>query len=431
LLFQNRKTILSEQGRIKYAVVMRIWVKLLVASVLGVTLGFLLPYENQSVLGVLGWFEQFALHFGRYSAIPLLFFALVTAVYKLRMDKAFWPLVVKSFLVMIGSAIFVILSGIVITILFPPARIPIQIEEQVETLMPDLAGTVLKIFPDNMFSVLLTNGMFIFPLCVFAFFIGMGLSFDRNYSKPIINLVDSLSRIFYHIAAFFTEIIAFAIIALSAYWSIRYHALLNTGVFRDMMLLLGILSAVLVFVIFPLLLYLLKPRSNPWVQLYGSLGPAFGAFFSGDINFTIPLLIRHVKENLGVRRSANSVIVSLFAVFGRAGSAMVAAVSFIVIIKSYSVLGIPLGDAAAIGVRAFLISFLLSPYPGSGAFTALALLGMEYGHGFEAGYLILKPLAFYLVSIGTFIDVMIFSFASYALGKMSGLQEDKDTRHFI
>lgn len=410
---------------------MKIWLKLLIGSILGAVLGFLLPQENASVLGVLSWLEQFALHLGRYSAVPLLFFALVMAVYHLRMDKEFWPVMGRSLLVMILSAVVVIFLGIIVTILFPPARIPIQIEENFETVSLDLPETILRVFPNNMFRAVLTDGMFLFPLCVMAFFIGMGLSFDKNYARPIAGIVDALSRIFYHIATFFTEIIALAIIALAAYWAVRYHAVLQAGVFRDLLLLLGIFAAVLVFGIFPLFLFIAKPQSNPWAQLYGSLGQAVGGFLSGDINFTLPLLFRHVKENLGVRRRANAVTISLFAVFGRAGSAMVAAVCFLVIIKSYSSLGVSIGDVLGIGVRSVLISFLLAPYPGSGAYTALAVLGMGYGRSFESGYLILKPLAFYLISIGTFIDVMICSFASYMVGKASGLQEEKDVRHFI
>ena len=110
---------------------------------------------------------------------------------------------------------------------------------------------------------------------------------------------------------------------------------------------------------------------------------------------------------------------------------MVAAASFIVIIKSYSSLGITAGDIFAIGGRAFLISFLLARHPGDGAYTALAVLCLSYGRGFEAGYLILKHLAFYLIAVGTFLDVMITSLSAYALAKISGFQEEKSIRHFI
>jgi Na+/H+-dicarboxylate symporter len=110
---------------------------------------------------------------------------------------------------------------------------------------------------------------------------------------------------------------------------------------------------------------------------------------------------------------------------------MTAAVAFIVIINSYSSLGITSSDIITIGVQAFLISFLLARNPGDGAYTALAALCLAYGRGYEAGYLILKPLAFYLISIGTFLDVMIATFGSFVIAKLTHLQEDKRPKNFI
>ena len=410
---------------------MKIWIKLLIGSALGIVLGFLLPEENQTVFSAMSWLEHFALNIGRYAAIPMLFFSLVIAIYELRQDREFWPLLGRSFLVMIGGGLFIITLGIIVTLLFSPARIPILIEEQYETVSLHIPDLALGLFPPNLFKALVNDGVYLLPAWFLAFFLAMGLGLDRNYSKPVLSLGDSLSRIFYHVAAFFSEILVVVIIALAAYWAIRYNTVLRSDVFRDLILLLGIFSVVLAFGIFPLFLLILQPKINPWVSLYGSLGTAFAAFFSGDINFTLPVMYRHVKENLGVRRRSNAVTISLFSIFGRAGSAMVAAVSFIVIINSYSRLGIALKDVVTIGLYALLISFCLAGHPGNGAFTALAVLSMYYGKGFEAGYLILKPMAFYLVSIGAFLDAMFCSFASYAVGKWSGFQEDKDMRHFI
>jgi Na+/H+-dicarboxylate symporter len=372
-----------------------------------------------------------AIHIGRYTTVPILIFSLTIAIYELRQDGQFWPLIFRSVLLILGSAVFVIAAGILVTMLFPPGRIPIQVDEQVELISLDLYQGALELFPPNMFSALFADGIQLLPLCVFAFFLGMGLSYDRNYTKPVISLIDSLSRIFYHIASFFSEILGLIIIALAAYWAIRFHGALQAEVFRDLILLLGIFSVVLGFGILPLFLYFIKPKVNPWAALYGSLGPALGAFFSGDINFSIPVIFRHIKENLGVRRRSNAVTVALFAAFGRAGSAMVAAASFIVIIKSYSSLGITLADVASIGLRSALISFLLARHPGDAAYTALAALCLDYGRGYEAGYLILKPLAFYLIACGTFLDVMINCFAGFALARTGNFQEDRKPRLFI
>ncbi|MDR0598784.1 MAG: cation:dicarboxylase symporter family transporter [Treponema sp.] len=410
---------------------MKIWVKLLIGSVLGTTLGFLLPYDHGGVLSVFAWLERMAVQIGRYTAVPLLFFSLIIAIYELRQDREFWPLIGRSLLLMLGGAVLIVASGILVTLLFRPARIPILIEEQFEVASLTAAEMLLELFPSNLFTALVNTGLYLFPAWVLAFFLALGLGLDRGYSKPLLSLGDSLSRVFYHIASFFSEILALVIIVLAAYWAVRYHAALRADVFRDLILLLGIFGAVLAFGIFPLILLIIRPKHNPWTALYGALGPALAAFFSGDMNFTLPVLFQHVKENLGVRRRSNAVTVSLFSIFSRAGSAMVAASAFIVIIKSYSSLDIHFSDALSIGIKTFLISFLLGGHPGNAAYTALAALCMDYGKGFEAGYLILKPIAFYLVAVGACLDVIFCAYASYIVGKWGKFQEDKDPRYFI
>ena len=410
---------------------MKVWLKLLLGSILGIFLGFLLPSDNQTISNGIAWFAELAIRIGRYSLAPILVFSLTIAVYELRQDGQFWWMVFRTFLVIICCAVFVISMGIIVTLLFPPARIPILIEEQAEAVSLNTADNILNLFPSNMFAAVAGDGIFILPACVFAFFLGMGLSYDRNYTKPIIALVDSLSRIFYHIVAFFSEVLGLVMIVLSAYWAIRFHNVLKADVFRDLIMLLGVFSVVLGFGILPLFLYFIKPKTNPWLVLYGSLSQALSGFFSGDINFTLPILFRHIKENLGTRRRCNAVTVTLFTAFGRAGSAMVAAVAFIVIIKSYSSLGMTTGNILSIAGRAFLISFLLAGHPGNGAYTALAVLCMGYGGGFEAGYLILKPMAFYLIAVGTFLDVMICTIASFGISRAVGFQEDKKVSHYI
>jgi Na+/H+-dicarboxylate symporter len=410
---------------------MKVWIKLLIGSILGVALGFLWPAGNQSLTDAFAWLEVLAIRIGRYALAPMLIFSLTIAIYELRQDGVFWRLIFRSFLAALGIGAFVITAGIIVTLLFPPARIPILVEEQIEAVSLSIPETLMEIFPSNMFSALVTEGTFLLPVCVFAFFFAMGLSYDRNYTKPVIALADSFSRIFYHVASFFSEILGFILIVLSASWSIRFDEILKTGMFRDLIILLGIFSLILGFVILPLFLLFLKPKTNPWAVVYGSLGPALAAFFSGDINVTLPVVLRHAKENLGARRRSNTVTAAFFSIFGRSGSAMVASAAFIVIIKSYSSLEISMADVLSIGIRALIISFALMQHPGDGAYTALAMLSLGYGGVFKAGYLILKPLAFYLITVGTFLDVMIMSLSAYALAKISGFQEEKSLRHFI
>jgi Na+/H+-dicarboxylate symporter len=411
---------------------MKVWIKLLLGTLVGILAAQFLPPDNQQVNATLLWLEELSLRIGRYTVVPLLVFSLSIAVHELRQEGRFWSMVLRSFICIAAAGLVVIASGLLVIQIFSPGRVPIHVEEELGTVSLDTAANILALFPSNMFQALAGDGVYLFPACVFAFFLGMGLSYDRGFTKPVIVLVDSLSRIFYHIAVFFSEILGFFMIILAAYWALRFKGVLREKVYNDLIILLGGLSIGLCFIIMPLFLYFLRPKVNPWAVLYGNLGPALASWFSGDINFTLPLMLRHGKENSGIRRRSNTLVLALFNTFGRAGSAMTAAVAFILIIKSYSRLDITLVDSLSIGLRAFVISFFLAGRPGDGAYIALALLCLGYGRGFvEAGYLFLKPLAFYLVTIGTFLDVMIASFCSFAIARVSGCQEDKSPRYFI
>ena len=378
------------------------------------------------------WLEKLSLGIGRYAVIPVLVFSLTIAVYELRMDDQFWSLLLKNFLVIIAASVLVIFLGIMASMFFLPDRIPIETVEQVEINNIDPSANILELFPSNMFSVLAGNGVYLFPVCVFAFFLGLGLNYDRNYSKPVLSLIDSLSRVFYHVASFFSEILGFIIIILAAFWAVRFSAVLEANVFKEMVIMLGVFAVVLCFGILPLFLYFFRVKTNPWLVLYGFLGPAITAFFSGDINFTIPVLQRHSKENFGIRRRSSALSLALFSTFCRCGSAMVASVAFIVIIKSYSYITISTSILFSIGLRALLISFLIARHPGEGAYIVLVALCLNYGSGeFSAGYLIMKPLAFYLVSVGTFIDIMLNAFGTYILARTNGHIEEKNLVRLI
>jgi len=411
--------------QIRYNKQMKVWIKLLVGAILGIVLGIFAP-GSQRFLDSMVWLEQFVLSIGCYAIIPVFVFSLAISIYELRQDGRFWSLVIKNLFWIAIVSIIVISIGVLATLVFPPARIPVMAEEQLDAIKLDVAKNIKGLFPSNMLSVLAGEGVYLFPVYVFAFFFGMGLSYDKSYSKLIISITDSLSRIFFYIASFFIEILGFIMIVLSAYWMIRFKGVLQAGIFFDLVGLLGIIAAVLGFGIFPLFFYVIKPKISPWSALYGSLGPAIAAFFSGDINFSLPVLMRHTKENFGVKRRSNTVSIALFSSFCRAGSAMVAAVAFIVIFKSYSSLGIRFSEVMAISVRAFAVSFMLAGHPRDGAYTALTVLCLGYGQGFEAGYLILKPMAFYLIAVGTFLDVMIAAFSTYALAQLNGYIEEKN-----
>ena len=106
---------------------MKVWLKLLIGSFLGMLLGFLIPSDNITLSNNIAWLVEFVIRIGRYCLVPVLVFSLTIAVYELRQDGRFWSLLLKTALVLILSSAFVVSLGIVVTLIFTPSRIPILI----------------------------------------------------------------------------------------------------------------------------------------------------------------------------------------------------------------------------------------------------------------------------------------------------------------
>lgn len=403
---------------------MKVWVKLLIGSLLGGVLGWFLPSDNAVITGILGWLQEMGMRVGRYAAAPMLVFSLTIAVYELREDGRFWGLVAQTALMIIGIGAFMMLLGIGVIYLAPAIRIPILAVEQVADIGFNPLEGITALFPGNMVSVLAGDGGYLFPLCGFAFFMGLGLSYSRSVAKPVITLIDSLSHIFYYIGTFFVEALGIVMLILGAYWSVRYRGVLQDESFRNIVLLLGLVSLVIGFVILPIFFSFLGGRTHLQGILRGAPGPGAAGFFSGDTTFMLPILFHYTKETLGLRRRSSSVTIPLFMTFCRAGSALIGVIALAVVIRSYSSLSLKLPDIFFLGLKGFVISLLLSQYPGSAAYTALAVLCIHVGKDFESGYLILKPLGFYLIALGTFLDVLIASYAAGSIAARNGFRQN-------
>ena len=155
------------------------------------------------------------------------------------------------------------------------------------------------------------------------------------------------------------------------------------------------------------------------------------AFFSMDSNLALVVNIRHSKESLGIRRRINSTCLPLFSAFGRGGSACVTAISFVVILRSYSGLGIAFTDVLWIIGLSFALSFLLSPISIGGPFAAITIMCTWYGRGFDAGYLLLKNAVPLMCAVGAAIDTTNALLGTYLIAEKNKMLEHKEIRKYI
>jgi len=406
---------------------MKIWIKLLIGSLIGLAAGFFIPVSAQ------GFFDSLAsllVGIGRYALFPFIFFSLGIGTSELRQEKRLLRVYYSVLKYLVLAAGLLILIGTLSVLVFPPERIPITIESDHGFDAVSVIGGLKTIFPSNLFAVFFGSGDFLLPVIVLAFLLGLNMDFDRQLTRPVMQLFDSLSRIFYHLNSLVAELVAVALIAIAAA-RVSHLSHADLGMYKQIIIILAVDAAVVAFGVFPGALYLLGLKENPYRWLYAAIGPAIAGLFTGDHYVSLGILTKHGKESLGVPRMVGSAVYPLFAVIGRAGTAMVATVSFILILRSYSSLEITLLQTLWVMLFSFIVSFILGAMPGNGAFYAIFMLCSLYAKGLQEGYLILRTIAPLLVSVGAFIDILSSAFVSLLVAREENVWTEVETENFI
>lgn len=397
---------------------------------MGVIMALFLPLDSNTAKNLLEFFTEISVRMGRYFLLPTIFFSMGVAIARLRIKKTLFRTGGLIVLTGVFSTLVVVLLGVFSAFIIDIPRIPILDESTPNPNLLTIQEHFLLLFPVNGIGGLL-DGENLTPLYVLAIFLGFGFAADQMHAKPVFTFFDSASRICYSVLCLFVDFLAIGMIAISCSWFISFFDTLNREVYTGLIILLAGNAVVIICGVLPLLLWLFAKKTQPYKVLYASIAPIITGLFSGDANLSLGTSIRHTKDSLGVSRKIGALSVPLFSSFARSGSGLVVAVSFITILRSYSGLEISFENITWIFFFSVGISFFLSSIPVGGPFIALAFLCAVYGRGFEAGYLLLQPIAFILCTFATVIDVAVSIFGSYFVAFKEKQVAEKNIYKFI
>lgn len=409
---------------------MKLWIKYLIGALFGAAFAFILPLGNEQVAAAVSFVTEIIVRFGRYMVVPVVFFTAVIAFNRLRDTKMLFKTGIWTGGVIVASSLILTVTGLLSILIVKLPRIPITVETVSESASLGVGDLIKSLLPYSAFETL-NNGSFILAAFFFAMLVGTASTADPVLFKPVTQLADSLSKLMYNISVIFTEFLSVGMLAVLCSWTIQFRGVLTSGVFAPLILMLLVDFIFIAGVVYPLIIRYLCHDPHPYRILYASVCSVVTAFFSGDTNLVLQLNMRHGKESLGVRRRINGVVHPLFSIFARGGSALVTAISFIVIWRSYSSLSIPFTDILWITAVSFGISFLLGGFPAGGAFVSISVLCMLYSRGFENGFLLLKPAAPIICSFAAAFDALTAIFGSYIIAVKTKLVEHHGIKHYI
>lgn len=411
---------------------MKVWIKYIIGIALGLIVALILPVDNAVMAGILSFLNDLVIHIGRYVVVPLIFCTTIVSFNKLRSSKLILKTSIWTFSIIIISSLLLTFVGILSILTVKLPRIPITVDTSTDTFVLGVKNMILSLFPFSAFNSIL-EGSFLLVGFLFAALIGWesAVNVESTIFKPVFTLADSLSKLFYNIAVFFTEAMSILCIVIMCCWTVSFKSIILSGIYTPMIIMFLVDLILIVGVIYPLIIRYLCHDPHPYRVLYASIAPALLSFISGDSNLVLPLTIRHAKESLGIRRRCGGFTFPLFSIFTRGGSALVTTISFILIWRSYSSLSIPFTDVLWIFGVSFGLSFLLGGLPSGCAFILLTILCGKYARGFETSFLLLKPAALIICSFATLFDTITAMFGSYIVAVKTKMIEHHTIQHFI
>jgi len=405
---------------------MKIWIKYLIAIMLGIAVGMFIPIPVSTLDTAVLVFVNLA----RIILVPLLFFSIPIAAFELHEEKKLLRVSLRSIMYGLAAIFLLTIIGAGTAFLIPSSRIPLGSETGTIHALPSLSTLFLSIVPGNVLGILGTSD-YLIPILILGTVLGISFTTDKAAAKPITTFSDSMSHLLWHINSFIIEVFPLALIVLAAARTAAITDIKDIEIYGKIFSIIGVEVIIVTLGMIPLAIFLSNKHKNPFSVLYAMLAPAIIALASCNSYAPGGAILKHLKESLGIRRRIGTLSMPLVLTFGRAGTAMVSATLFIVVIASYSSIGLNTSTFLWLLLFVPFSAILSGAAPALGPIASVAFLCANYGKGFESGYLLLIPIALPLAAIGAFLDTLIAG----TLVKLVALAENetkpREIRHFI
>ena len=409
---------------------MKLWFKYAAGMLFGAALFAVSPKPLLDDGGAVASLAELSMRIGYYIFVSLLCVNLPLSVLKLYEEKKFWSIALGSLRFFLISLVAATIIGIGAALIALPVRVPLL----ADIASPSVSGIghqLFVIFPQNLSELFLRAGEMSVPALIFALIVGFAMAHDPIAARPVENLLDSVSRILYTINTFITEILGVLLIPITARALHIVTSSLSGGIYASFLAIVALASLSVLFIVIPAFIFLIDGRKNPFPLLFSGLPSYLAAFGSGSLRFSSGSTIRQVRENLGVKRRYNAAVMPMGLLFGRAGTAFIAAISFVIIISSYSQLSISVPNLLLMALLIPCCTIIAGSSFMSGPIAVLTLACSLFGRGFENGYLVMVPIALLLSMIAALIDAVWIGAAHRLSTRSFEPADPKSPRHFI
>ena len=294
---------------------------------------------------------------------------------------------------------------------------PIEIQDH-----PGFTQILLSIIPSNPVASLVEGN--VLQIIVFALFLGVSINFAGAKGRPLLDVLESLAEVMYRLTSIimeFSPIGVFAIIS-SVTATFGFTVLIPLAKFLGIYYIACIIHVTFVFL--GILWGLAKLNPVPFFR--GMSDAIMVAFTTCSSSASLPVTMHCVQKNLGVSKNITSFMIPLGSTVNMNGAALFQGMSAVFIAQAY---GIDLGwqSLLMLTVTATLSSIGAAGIPGTG-FIMLSVVFASVGLPIE-GLAILAGIDRLREMFSTVLNVLGDAVCAVYVAKQEGELDERQYNH--
>lgn len=354
---------------------MKLWMKVLIALVLGVTCGILLG-EKAVYLKPLG---TIFLSLINMIIVLLILSSMTVGVCSIHDPEKLGRIGGKTILIYTSTTLLAISGGLLFANLLPTGQdLGLTVSAQETTIPPSLSQLLLSMIPSNPVAAL-ANGN-ILQIIVFSVFLGLAINFSGERGKPLLRGLASLADVMYRMTSLIMEFSPIGVFGIMAWVAGTFGAALLFPLLK----FLGVYYLVCLFHFFGVYGFLLrglgKLRLLPFMKGMGDA--AVMALSTCSSAATLPVAFHCLQQNLGVSERISQFVMPLGITMNMNGSAIFQAMSAVFVAHAYGI-ALDWTHYLTLLMTAFLSALGTAGIPGGG-FVMLSVVLSSVGLPLEA-----------------------------------------------
>lgn len=366
----------------------RLWVKILIALVVGSGVGFLIgpeaaliPEKWSNTLGA--WLAlpgQIFLGLVQLVVIPLVFASVVLGIASGENVKQLQTLGLRAGVFYLLTTIVATTIGLSVAFIIKPGSYIDK--EAIKKFMPESASIatsteaisrppitelIPQLLPDNPFSTLVSGQML--QIVLLAMFVGVALmALKEEDAKPLLDILKSFQKISMVVIGWAMKLAPIAVFGLMAKLlsQIGFNAMGGLGIY-----ILTVILGLVLMIIFYLLIVAFWAKRNPFTFLSKIREVQLLAFSTSSSASVMPLTLKTAETKLGVSSSTSQFVIPLGTTINMDGTALYQGVATVFMAQVFGI-DLSLSQLVLVVVTATMASIGAPGTPGVG----IAILSM-------------------------------------------------------